>query len=424
VFLGDSLTAGYGLAKEESVPSLIQMRLRSEGYPYDVVNAGVSGDTSAGGLSRLDWSLEGDVKILVIELGANDGLRGLPVANMKRNLTEIITRSQSRGIRVLLTGMEAPPNFGAAYTAEFRQVYRDLAKLPDVTFMPFYLDGVAGLPDLNISDGMHPNAEGAHHRRRHMGEAGTASRYIAGGTPERDEMIELRGVSKTVQSGDHPLTILHPLDYTIPSGQFVAVVGPSGSGKSTLLGLLAGLDSPTTGEILIDGVDITRLSEDGLAKLRGDKIGFVFQFFHLVPSLTAFENVLIPMEISGRRDAVPRARRLLEEVGLTGRAHHYPSQLSGGEQQRIAIARALANDPPIVLADEPTGNLDSTTGRHIMELLLSVQRSRASTLVLVTHDADLAALADTRLVLRDGRPVTPDDALRNAGTSTRAETVR
>jgi putative ABC transport system ATP-binding protein len=237
-------------------------------------------------------------------------------------------------------------------------------------------------------------------------------------------MIELRGVSKTVQSGDHPLTILHALDYAIPSGQFVAIVGPSGSGKSTLLGLLAGLDAPTTGEILIDGVDITRLNEDGLAKLRGEKIGFVFQFFHLVPSLTAFENVLIPMEIAGRRDAVPRARRLLEEVGLTERAHHYPSQLSGGEQQRIAIARALANDPPIVLADEPTGNLDSTTGRHIMDLLLSVRRARASTLVLVTHDAELASLADNRLVLRDGRPVTPDDALRNTGKSAQAETVR
>jgi putative ABC transport system ATP-binding protein len=237
-------------------------------------------------------------------------------------------------------------------------------------------------------------------------------------------MIELRGVSKTVQSGDHPLTILHSLDYAIPSGQFVAIVGPSGSGKSTLLGLLAGLDAPTTGEILIDGVDITRLNEDGLAKLRGEKIGFVFQFFHLVPSLTAFENVLIPMEIAGRRDAVPRARRLLEEVGLTERAHHYPSQLSGGEQQRIAIARALANDPPIVLADEPTGNLDSTTGRHIMDLLLTVRRVRASTLVLVTHDAELASLADNRLVLRDGRPVTPDDALRNTGKSTQAETVR
>jgi putative ABC transport system ATP-binding protein len=237
-------------------------------------------------------------------------------------------------------------------------------------------------------------------------------------------MIELRGVSKTVQSGDHPLTILHPLDYSIAAGQFVAIVGPSGSGKSTLLGLLAGLDAPTSGQIVIDGTDITRLDEDALARLRGEKIGFVFQFFHLVPSLTAFENVLIPMEISGRRDAVPRARRLLEEVGLTERAHHYPSQLSGGEQQRIAIARALANDPPIVLADEPTGNLDSTTGRHIMELLLNVQRSRASTLVLVTHDADLASLADTRLVLRDGRPVTPDDALRNTGKSTQAETVR
>jgi acyl-CoA thioesterase I len=161
VFLGDSLTAGYGLAKDESVPSLIQARLRSQGYPYEVVNAGVSGDTSAGGLSRLDWSLEGDVRILVIELGANDGLRGLPVASMKRNLTEVITRAQARGIKVILTGMEAPPNFGEVYTAEFRQVYRDLAKLPDVTFLPFYLDGVAGLPHLNIADGMHPNAEGS-----------------------------------------------------------------------------------------------------------------------------------------------------------------------------------------------------------------------------------------------------------------------
>ena len=161
VFLGDSLTAGYGLAKEESVPSLIQARLQASGYPYEVINAGVSGDTSAGGLSRLDWSLEGDVRILVIELGANDGLRGLPVAAMKGNLTEIIMRAQARGIKVVLTGMEAPPNFGAAYTNEFRQVYRDLASAKDVTFMPFYLDGVAGIPTLNIADGMHPNAEGS-----------------------------------------------------------------------------------------------------------------------------------------------------------------------------------------------------------------------------------------------------------------------
>lgn len=218
-------------------------------------------------------------------------------------------------------------------------------------------------------------------------------------------MIELRGVSKTVQSGGHPLTILHPLNLSIPSGQFIAVVGPSGSGKSTLLGLLAGLDAPTTGQILIDGINITTLTEDGLARLRGEKIGFVFQFFHLVPSLTAVENVSVPMEIAGRRDAGARARQLVAEVGLTDRAHHYPSQLSGGEQQRIAIARALANDPPIVLADEPTGNLDSQTGRHIMELLLGVRRTRRSTFVLVTHDAELASLADTRLVLRDGRPV-------------------
>ena len=226
-------------------------------------------------------------------------------------------------------------------------------------------------------------------------------------------MIELRGVSKTVESGDRPLTILHPLDLVIPSGAFVAVVGPSGSGKSTLLGLLAGLDAPSTGQILVNGIDITALGEDELATLRGGAIGFVFQFFHLVPSLTAFENILVPMEIAGRPDAVPRARQLLDEVGLSNRGHHYPSQLSGGEQQRVAIARALANDPPIVLADEPTGNLDSTTGGHIMELLLNVRRARESTLVLVTHDAELASLADTQLTLRDGRPVgTPAEAPR------------
>jgi putative ABC transport system ATP-binding protein len=218
-------------------------------------------------------------------------------------------------------------------------------------------------------------------------------------------MIELRGVSKTVESGDRPLTILHPLDFVIPSGTFVSIVGPSGSGKSTLLGLLAGLDAPSTGQILVNGIDITALGEDALAKLRGEAIGFVFQFFHLVPSLTAFENILVPMEIAHRLDAVPRARQLLDEVGLSDRGHHYPSQLSGGEQQRVAIARALANEPPIVLADEPTGNLDSTTGRHIMDLLLTVRRIRGSTLVLVTHDAELAALADTQLTLRDGRSV-------------------
>jgi putative ABC transport system ATP-binding protein len=217
-------------------------------------------------------------------------------------------------------------------------------------------------------------------------------------------MIELRGVSRTVQSGGAPLTILHPLDLRVPAGLSVAVPGPSGSGKSTLLGLIAGLDAPNTGSIRIDGVEITTLGEDALARLRGAKIGFVFQFFHLIPSLTARENVLVPMELAGRRDSAARADALLDEVGLHDRAHHYPSQLSGGEQQRVAIARALANDPPILLADEPTGNLDSANGRHIMDLLVSVNRSRGTTLVLVTHDAALAALADAQLALRDGRP--------------------
>jgi len=218
-------------------------------------------------------------------------------------------------------------------------------------------------------------------------------------------MIQLRGVSKTVQSGGQPLTILHPLDLDVADGRCLAIIGPSGSGKSTLLGLIAGLDSASSGSITIAGQDITRLNEDALARLRGEKIGFVFQFFHLVPSLTAKENIQVPMEIAGRRDAAPRAQALLDEVGLHDRGHHYPSQLSGGEQQRIAIARALANDPPLILADEPTGNLDSSNGRHILDLLLNVRKSRGVTLVLVTHDLNVAAVADDRLVLRDGRPV-------------------
>jgi putative ABC transport system ATP-binding protein len=218
-------------------------------------------------------------------------------------------------------------------------------------------------------------------------------------------MIELRGVSKTVPSGTGTLTILHPVDLTIDRGRVVAITGPSGSGKSTMLGLIAGLDSPTTGQVFLDGVDITALDEDGLARLRGVRVGIVFQFFHLLPSLTAFENVLVPMEIAGVRQAAERARALLSEVGLGERVHHYPSQLSGGEQQRVAIARALANQPPILLADEPTGNLDTTTGQQIIELLLSINRDRGTTLVLVTHDPDLARVADMSIALRDGRVV-------------------
>jgi putative ABC transport system ATP-binding protein len=218
-------------------------------------------------------------------------------------------------------------------------------------------------------------------------------------------MIELREVSKTVRSGAEPLTILHPLSLHIPRGRFLAVVGPSGSGKSTLLGLIAGLDAPTSGSVIIDEVDITRLDEDRLAKLRGERIGFVFQFFHLIPSLTAVENVSVPLEILGARDARERAAQLLDEVSLTGRAHHYPTQLSGGEQQRVALARALANNPPILLADEPTGNLDTTNGRHIMELLRDIHVTRGTTVVLVTHDAGLASIADARISLRDGHVI-------------------
>jgi putative ABC transport system ATP-binding protein len=223
--------------------------------------------------------------------------------------------------------------------------------------------------------------------------------------PAGNAAIELLNVSRTVPSGAGPLTILHPTTLEIPAGRAVAITGPSGSGKSTLLGLIAGLDAPTTGRIRLAGVDLTTLSEEQLARLRGETVGIVFQFFHLLPSLTAYENVLVPMEIAGVDNARDRARELLVEVGLSDRAHHYPSQLSGGEQQRVAIARALANNPPIVLADEPTGNLDSATGRSIIDLLMDVRRRRGRTLVIVTHDAELAALADEVIALRDGRVV-------------------
>ena len=215
-------------------------------------------------------------------------------------------------------------------------------------------------------------------------------------------MIDLRDVSKTVTSGSEPLTILHPLTTTIPRGQFVAVVGPSGSGKSTLLGLIAGLDAPSTGSVSIDGVDITRLDEDALARLRGEKIGFVFQFFHLIPSLTAFENVAVPLEIRGAANPGERARGLLEEVGLTGRAHHYPSQLSGGEQQRTAVARALATSPALLLADEPSGNLDVRNAEQLHSLFAGLAREFHTALVVVTHNRALAARADRILTLSEG----------------------
>ena len=210
---------------------------------------------------------------------------------------------------------------------------------------------------------------------------------------------------------------MHSLDLSIPDGQFVSIVGPSGSGKSTLLGLIAGLDAPTAGEIRIDGESITAMDEDSLARLRGRKIGIVFQSFHLITSLTAYENVLVPMEIAGLRDAPARARQLLEDVDLTARAHHYPSQLSGGEQQRVSIARAFSNDPSILLADEPTGNLDSKNGRHVFDLMLKLNRQRGTTLILITHDHELAALADRRIALRDGRVVGDSSSSSNSETN-------
>src|SRR4051812_18869976 len=221
-------------------------------------------------------------------------------------------------------------------------------------------------------------------------------------------MIELKNVTKIVRSGAEDLTILDDVSLEIPDGQFVAVVGASGSGKSTLLGLIAGLDAPTSGTILIDGADITRMSEDDLASLRSEKIGFVFQSFHLIPSLTAYENILIPMEIRGLVDSKQQADNLLDAVDLANRGHHYPAELSGGEQQRVAIARAFANRPTILLADEPTGNLDSKNGRHIFELMQGLHSKNNVTLILVTHDPMLAGEAQRRIILQDGRVVSDE----------------
>ncbi len=221
---------------------------------------------------------------------------------------------------------------------------------------------------------------------------------------EEVTILETRGLTKSIDTGSHRVEILRGIDLAIPAGQFVAIMGASGSGKSTLLGLLAGLDSPSSGSIILDGVDITALREDDLALVRGRKIGFVFQSYQLIPTLTAEENVLLPYELSGGdvSSGIARARELLKNVGLEDRMDHYPVQLSGGEQQRVALARAFMSKPPVLMADEPTGNLDSVNGAHVLELLLSLNASEGTTLVLVTHDQTLASRADRIVTLRDG----------------------
>ncbi len=218
-------------------------------------------------------------------------------------------------------------------------------------------------------------------------------------------MLDIRKLTKEFDSGDHHLTVLRDVTFQITQGEFVAIVGPSGSGKTTLLGLLAGLDTPSTGQVFLDGSDLTRLNEDQRAQLRGKKVGFVFQSFQLIPTLTAIENVQVPLELRGDRGAFAAAKELLTRVGLGDRLEHFPSQLSGGEQQRVAIARAFVNKPSILFADEPTGNLDAGTGSKIVALLEELNRESGSTVIIVTHDLTLAQRAQRIIRLADGAVV-------------------
>ncbi|MGZ5033784.1 MAG: ABC transporter ATP-binding protein [Usitatibacter sp.] len=221
-------------------------------------------------------------------------------------------------------------------------------------------------------------------------------------------IVRVEGLTKQVTTPDHVLTIVQSATFEVRSGEAVAILGASGSGKSTLLGLLAGLDVPTSGRVWIADEDLFALNEDGRARLRGQMVGFVFQSFQLLPALTALENVMLPLELAGGADAAPRARTVLGRVGLGERLGHYPRQLSGGEQQRVAVARAFVTEPRLLFADEPTGNLDSQTGEQIIELLFEMNRERGATLVLVTHDAELAKRCDRRLHIAAGE-ITHED---------------
>jgi putative ABC transport system ATP-binding protein len=220
-----------------------------------------------------------------------------------------------------------------------------------------------------------------------------------------DAMLRCQSLSRTYRSGGRDLTVLKDITFTLEPGGFLAILGPSGSGKTTLLGLLAGLDRPTTGTVYVDGQELGVMTEDQRARLRSEKIGFVFQAFQLIPTLTAQENVQVPLELRGEARAADRARELLRRVGLSGREHHYPAQLSGGEQQRVALARGFSIRPKVLFADEPTGNLDAGTGATIIDLMTELNQDAGTTLVLVTHDLDLAGRAQRTIRLADGRVV-------------------
>ncbi|MGB3342849.1 MAG: ABC transporter ATP-binding protein [Aequorivita sp.] len=226
------------------------------------------------------------------------------------------------------------------------------------------------------------------------------------------KILKINGLEKTYKSGSKQLTVLHDVSFEVDKGQTFAIVGPSGSGKTTLLGLAAGLDTPNAGKVELCGHDLNTLNEDERAQLRNEEVGFIFQDFQLLPTLTALENVSVPLELQGAKNAVSKAKELLQKVGLGDRIHHYPSQLSGGEQQRVAVARAFSNSPSILFADEPTGNLDEETGEKIIQLLFNLNEEAGTTLMIITHDLDLAARTQQILRLKGGKILTNETTVK------------
>eukprot|EP01022_Parablepharisma_sp_SALTPOND_P027028 TRINITY_DN65526_c0_g1_i1.p1 TRINITY_DN65526_c0_g1~~TRINITY_DN65526_c0_g1_i1.p1 ORF type:complete len:413 (+),score=30.55 TRINITY_DN65526_c0_g1_i1:118-1239(+) len=360
-----------------------------------VINAGVSGSTTSDGLSRLKWYMKKKPSLVFVALGANDGLRGLDLEKSQKNLEEIIEYAKNSNAKVLLAGMLIPPNYGPEYSESFKKMYQELKKKYDLKTMPFLLKGVAGEKELNLADGIHPNAEG------HKIIAENVFIFLK----EELQMLELKSLKKSYLQGSENIEIFENLNFHLEEGEMVAIMGKSGSGKSTLLSLISGIIKPNSGEIVLNSVSYKELNEEQINDFRATNIGFIFQNFHLVSYLNALENVMLPAKVCNIAHPKERAIELLTSVGLSHRLKHLPSELSGGEKQRVAIARSLIHNPKIILADEPSGNLDDETGNSVMDILFELVEKNRTTLILVTHSKDVASRCEKIYKLSSGNLV-------------------